>query len=130
MVVDSHAIVYPRAMAVSISIRVKMMGSKYLLVMFGYTAIAPLAMFASQWLSYHTRHAKVLVVKFPETQKLIDYCFLLSEARELRYVSWFINHGTEVEVSAKAVKHEEEQIGEEVCRVGSWSGSVIAIRTV
>jgi hypothetical protein len=42
-----------------------------------YTALTLLAMLASQRHANHAWHTKVLVVKLPETQELIDHCFLL-----------------------------------------------------
>ena len=80
--------------------------------MLGYTAIAPLTMLAPQWHPHHTKDAKVLVIKLPQTQKLIDDSFLLSKTAKFGHISRFISHTTEVEIPAKGVKDNECDIAE------------------
>jgi hypothetical protein len=58
-------------------------------------------MFASKRLTYHARDAKVLLVKFPQAQKLINDSFLLSEAGELGNITWLIEHSAEIEIATK-----------------------------
>ena len=88
------------AVAVSVATRPMLLNS---LIMLRNAAIAPFAMFTSQWLPNHTRHAEVLFVKLPQTQEFVDGGFLLTESAEFRHISWFVEHRAEIEVSTKTV---------------------------
>ena len=67
--------------------------------MFRYATVAPFAMLASQWHTNHARDAKILFVKFPQAQELINDLFLLCETTKLGDKAWFIEHGTKIKVS-------------------------------
>jgi hypothetical protein len=77
-----------------------------------YATITLFAMLASQWHANHARHTKILIVEFPETQKLMDNGLLLSQAAEFWDKSRLVNHCTNIEVSAKTAEHRKSNVGE------------------
>lgn len=68
VIVDADAIVNPRTMTNPPLVPSAVDEVKNLLVVLRYATITSLAMLTSKWLAYHTRHAKVVLVEFPETQ--------------------------------------------------------------
>jgi hypothetical protein len=75
-------------------------------------------MFTSERHPDHTLHAEILVVKFPQAQQFVDGSLLFRKTRQLRYVSWFMEHGTEVEITAQSIRGSEESIYDWIRSVG------------
>jgi hypothetical protein len=78
--------------------------------MLGNTALAPAAMFATQWSADHARGAKVSVVKLPQPDEIINNGLLLSNAVELGYETRIENHAGGVEIG----RHGNEECEREV----------------
>ena len=75
--------------------------------MLRHAAIAPFAVFASQWHANHARDTEVLFIKLPQAQELINNLLLLSETTKLRNKARFVETGAEVEVATQTVKNAE-----------------------
>ena len=116
MVVHANAVVYPRAVTRKSQWQLTFRGHHNLLIMLRDAAIAPFTMLASQGHADHTRNAKVRLVEFPQAQKLVDGCLLLSETAKLRDKTWFVEHGAKVEISAKGIQHSESNVANRVRR--------------
>lgn len=78
--------------------------------MFSYTSVAPFAMFTSERHPNHTLHTEILVIKFPQAQQFVDSSLLFRKTRQLRYVSWLVEHGAEVEITTQRICDGKEGI--------------------
>lgn len=78
--------------------------------MFSYASVAPLAMLTSERHPNHTLHTEILVVKFPQAQQFVDSSLLFCKTPQLWYVSWLVEHGAEVEITAQRICDSEESI--------------------
>jgi hypothetical protein len=87
-----------------------------LLIVLGYATITSFTMLASQGHANHTWNAKVRLVEFPQAQKLIDGCLLLSKTAKLRDKTWFVEHSAKVEISAQGIQRSESNIANRVGR--------------
>jgi len=116
MVVHANAIVYPRAVTRKNQWQLSFGGLHDLLIVLGYATITSFTMLASQGHPDHTWNAKVRLVEFPQAQKLIDDCLLLSKTAKLRDKPRFVEHGAKVEISAKGIQHSESNIANRVGR--------------
>ena len=67
-------------------------------------------MLASYWHPDHTVNAKVLVIKLPETDQVVDDRFLRSATAKLRDVAGILSHGHCVEIRAHGKGDCEEKI--------------------
>lgn len=99
MVIHTDTVINPGAMADFVSIA-SLDISSYSLIMFSYTAIASLAMFTSEWHAYHTRHAKIMLIKLPEAQQLINDRFLLCQTSKFWNIARLIDHRACVKIGA------------------------------
>ena len=116
MVVHANAIVYPRAVTRKNQWQLSFGGLHDLLIVLGYATITSFTMLASQGHPDHTWNAKVRLVEFPQAQKLIDDCLLLSKTAKLRDKPRFVEHGAKVEISAKGIQHSESNVANRVRR--------------
>ena len=116
MVVHANAIVYPRAVTRKSQWQLTFRGHHNLLIVLSYATITSFTMLASQGHPDHTWNAKVRLVEFPQAQKLIDDCLLLSKTAKLRDKPRFVEHGAKVEISAKGIQHSESNIANRVGR--------------
>lgn len=114
VVVDANAIVNPRAVAVQQVSQYKRrqgIGLKQdLLVMLGYTTLAPPAVLASERRSNHACHTKVRFIVLPLADQLIYDGLLLGNAIELGDETRVIHHGPCVEESGEAKENSEQKI--------------------
>lgn len=78
--------------------------------MFRYASVTAFAVFRAQWHPDHASNTKILVIIFPEAQKLVDDFLLFCEATELRNITRFIEHCAEVEVAAKSQINPEYEV--------------------
>jgi hypothetical protein len=65
-------------------------------------SITSLAMFTSKRHAYHAGDTKVLIVKFPQAQQLINHSFLFGEPSQFGDIAW-LEHSAEVEIAAESV---------------------------
>ena len=67
-------------------------------------------MLASQRLSYHAGDAKVLVIKLPQAQEVINNSLLLVPTGQFRYISWIFDHAVNIEICAEAVGDRKKEV--------------------
>ena len=67
-------------------------------------------MLAPDWHPDHAVNAKVLVIKFPETDQFVNHGFLRSATAKLRDVAGILGHGHGVEICAQGKGDCEEKI--------------------
>ena len=66
--------------------------------MFRDTSFTSFAMLAAERHSTHTMRAEVLLVEFPETQKILNHSFLLSSTAWFWHKAGVLDHAKGVEV--------------------------------
>jgi hypothetical protein len=87
-----------------------------------HAAIASFTVLASQRHSNHAWNAKVLLIKLPQAQQLVNDNLLLCETTKFGDKSRLIEHRAEVEISTKSIKYSEEKIAKGIRGKCSWDG--------
>lgn len=67
-------------------------------------------MLASQRLSDHAIHAKVLLVEPPGVEKFLDDIPLLIPTTQLRNMAWILSHGIKIEKRREAVENSKKEV--------------------
>lgn len=84
MIVHAHTVVHPWAMTDRVSfvpLQHSRLAQLHLLIMLCHASLASFAVLASQRHADHAMHTEVLLIKLPETQKIINSRLLLSQSR-------------------------------------------------
>lgn len=68
------------------------------------------AMFTPKRCPDHTRNTKIALVKLPILEELVDDCFLLCDAIELRHITGVVSHRSNVEKANKTEKSAEDDV--------------------
>jgi hypothetical protein len=104
VVVVRHAVVYPRAMAVTSALGALCDVHKHLLITLRNTPLTPLAVLAPERLAHHAVDTEMSLIKLPYLHKLVNHRLGSTSARRFWYVARIGRHGEEVEISREAVK--------------------------
>ena len=121
MVVRSHAVVNPWAMAVTLlSHQFMISGRHNLLIKFCDASLAPPTMLAANGLPDHALSAEIIIVKLPKREKLFNDTLLLTPASCLGYIAWVLDHAQNVKVAAYYQQKQKGDIHEWMMRVGFY----------
>ena len=67
----------------------------------------------------HAMYTKVLIVKFPKANQLVNNSFLRCTTTELWYVARVFNHADDIEVGTKTIAHCKQEIENDMRGVSS-----------
>jgi hypothetical protein len=90
--------------------------------MLSNTAATTATVLATERLSRHAGHAKVLLVEFPLLKQLLDHLPLLVSTAELRHIARIFDHGQSVEEGGETEENRKEDIQDRGRRIGSYRG--------
>ena len=72
------------------------------------TTTTSFTMLTPQGPSDHAGYTEVLVIEFPQAQKLVNNCLLLRATSKLRDVAGVFNHAVYVKVCTKSIAESKE----------------------
>ena len=99
--------------------------TEYILVMFRDTPIAAFAMFTPQWHADHAWNTKIVLIKLPKSNKLVDHSLLLCKPTQLGYISRLEDHGAGIEICAGRGANDEGKITERMIGECCYQGLAI-----
>jgi hypothetical protein len=119
MVVDPNTIIHPRTVTDG---QLDRRGRQNLLVMSTNTLVALFAVFTSQWPSNHAGDAKVLFIKHPLFNELINRRLLLTAATSFGDKAWVLHHGLKVKVCREPKEASKQDVVHERGAQGCCNG--------
>lgn len=64
-------------------------------------------MLVTKWHSNHTVYAEILIIEFPQCEKLIHDLFLLSSTSSIWQITRVFQHADDIEICAHAIENRE-----------------------